>query len=107
MKRGQKRFTGIISFRDIRQVLQEPQLGHLVVAQDLPLSPVITVSSNESIEEALRKMGRTGVSQLPVVDLRRPLKAVGVVHHRDITAACNREALSFKAREEAASDAAD
>jgi CIC family chloride channel protein len=82
-------------------------LGHLVVAQDLPLSPVITVSSNESIEEALRKMGRTGVSQLPVVDLRRPSRVVGVVHHRNITAAYDRGALSFKAREEAASDAAD
>ncbi len=107
MKRGQKRFTGIISFRDIRQVLQEPQLGHLVVAKDLASSPVITVSSNESIEEALRKMGRTGVSQLPVVDLRRPSQVVGVVHHRDITAAYDRGALSFKAREEAASDVAD
>lgn len=44
---------------------------------------------------------------MPVVDLRRPSRVVGVVHHRDITAAYDRGALSFKAREEAASDVAD
>jgi CIC family chloride channel protein len=96
--------SGIISFRDIRQVLQEPQLGHLIVAKDLASSPVITVTSNENIEEALRKMGLTGVSQLPVVDHRRPTQVIGVIHHRDITAGYNREALTVKAREEALSD---
>lgn len=44
---------------------------------------------------------------MPVVDLCRSSQVVGLVHHKDITAAYNRKALSFKAREEAASDAAD
>ena len=44
---------------------------------------------------------------MPVVDFRRSSQVVGPVHHRDITAAYDRGALSFKAREEAASDAAD
>ena len=85
--------SGIISFRDIRQVLQEEQLGHLVVAKEVATSPVVTVTSLEDAEAALRKMGKTGVSQLPVVDIHNPRRVVGVIHEKDITAAYDRESL--------------
>ena len=87
--------SGIISFRDIRLVLQEEQLGHLIVAQEVATSPVVTVSPNQDAETALRKMGQTGVSQLPVVDADNPLKVIGIIHEKDITAAYNRATLAL------------
>ncbi|MBW2087143.1 MAG: chloride channel protein [Deltaproteobacteria bacterium] len=88
--------SGIISFRDIRQVMQEQQLGHLLIAKDVATSPVVTVTPDENIEAVLRKMGLTGVSQLPVVDRHSPDRVIGVIHHKDVTAAYNRTALAME-----------
>ena len=85
--------SGIISFRDIRLVLQEEQLGHLIVAKEVATSPVVTVTPLEDAETALRKMGKTGVSQLPVVDVHNPRRVIGVIHEKDITAAYDRETI--------------
>ena len=90
-----KQLTGIISFRDIRLVLQEEQLGQLIVAKDVATSPVITVTPLEDADAALRKMGKTGVSQLPVVDVHNPRRVMGVVYEKDITAAYDRECLAL------------
>lgn len=87
--------SGIISFRDIRLVLGEEQLGHLIVAQDVATRPVVTVSPLEDADTALRRMGRTGVSQLPVVDQHNPRRVIGTIHEKDITAAYNRATLSL------------
>ncbi len=87
--------SGIISFRDIRLVLGEEQLSHLIVAQDVATSPVVTVSPLEDADTALRRMGRTGVSQLPVVDQHNLKRVIGTVHEKDITAAYNRATLSI------------
>jgi len=91
-----QKLCGIISFRDIRQVLQEPQMGHLIVAKDVATSPVVTVQPNENIEAALRKMGLAGVSQLPVVAQNDEGRVLGVIHDRDIMAAYNRAALAME-----------
>ena len=87
--------SGIISFRDIRQVLQEEQLGYLVVAKEVMTSPVVTVSPLEDVEAALRKMGQTGVSQLPVTETHNPRRVIGVIYEKDITAAYDRESLAL------------
>lgn len=86
---------GIISFRDIRPVFFEEQLGRLVVAKEVATSPVVTVTQLEDAETALREMGRTGVSQLPVVDQHNPRRVIGVIHEKDITAAYNRETMAI------------
>ena len=89
--------AGIISFRDIRLVLQEEQLGHLVVAKEVATREVVTVTPMEDAETALRKMGQTGVSQLPVVDSHNPRRVIGVIHEKDITAAYDRASLALAA----------
>lgn len=90
--------SGIISFRDIRQVLQEHQLGHLVIAKDVATSPVVTVTQEENLETVLRKLGVTGVNQLPVVDKDNPKKVIGVIHQKDINVAYNRSAMAMETR---------
>jgi CIC family chloride channel protein len=87
--------SGIISFRDIRLVLQEEQLGHLIVAKEVATRGVVTVTPMEDAETALRKMGQTGVSQLPVVDSHNPRRVIGVIHEKDITAAYDRASLAL------------
>ena len=88
--------SGIISFRDIRLVLQEPQMGYLVVAKEVATTHVVTVNPTDDADKALRKMGQTGVSQLPVVDGVNTRKVIGILHEKDITAAYDRESLARK-----------
>jgi CIC family chloride channel protein len=89
--------SGIISFRDIRQMLAEESLANLVIAKDVATNPVITVTPKENLEEALRKLGGTGVSQLPVVDHDNPRKVIGTLDNKDINAAYDRVALTMDA----------
>ena len=88
--------SGVISFRDIRQILQEASLAHLIIAKDVATSPVITVKPKENLEEALRKLSSTGVSQLPVVDQDNPRKVIGTLDNKDINAAYDRAALAME-----------
>jgi CIC family chloride channel protein len=88
--------SGVISFRDIRQILQEASLAHLIIAKDVATSPVITVTPKENLEEALRKLSSTGVSQLPVVDQDNPRKVIGTLDNKDINAAYDRAALAME-----------
>ena len=88
--------SGVISFRDIRQILQEASLAHLIIAKDVATSPVITVTPKENLEEALRKLSSTGVSQLPVVDQDNPRKVIGTLDNKDINEAYDRAALAME-----------
>ncbi len=88
--------SGIISFRDIRQILQEQSLAHLIIAKDVATSPVVTVTPKENLEAALRKLSSTGVSQLPVVDQDNPKRVIGTLDNKDINAAYDRAALSME-----------
>ena len=58
---------------------------------------MITVMPNENLEEALRKLGATGVSQLPVVDQDNPKKVIGTLDNKDINAAYDRVAITMDA----------
>jgi CIC family chloride channel protein len=89
------KLSGIISFRDIRQVLQEPQKCQSMAALEVATKPVFTVTSSEKADVALRKMGQTGVGQLPVVDTNDPRRVVGVINEKDIFSAYDRESIGL------------
>ena len=88
--------SGIISFRDIRQILQEASLAHLIIAKDVATSPVITVTPDENLEDALSKLRLTGVSQLPVVERDDSKRVMGTIDNKDINAAYDRAALAME-----------
>jgi CIC family chloride channel protein len=79
--------TGIISFRDIRPVLQEDTLKRLVIARDIATSDVFTVRASDNVQLALERMGRRGISQLPVVAKDSAIKVIGTVNKKDVLAA--------------------
>ncbi len=86
--------AGVISFRDVRTVLQEEELGRLIVARDVATTDVITVIPEDTLETALRKMGIKGISQLPVVRGDDPRKVIGVLKEKDLIAVYNREVFA-------------
>jgi len=86
--------TGIISFSDIRSALQEDGLEHLVIAKDVATHNVVTIKPSDSIQDALYKMGRYGISHLPVVEEEDDRKVIGTLNKKDVMAVYNKAVLS-------------
>ncbi len=78
------KLTGILSINDIREVMFEESVRHLIVAQDVATPNVVRVFGNESLQEALDKMVLLNVDELPVVKQGVPDEIVAMISKRDI-----------------------
>ena len=80
--------TGIISFRDIRPLLQEEgNLHHLIIAKDVATTDLATVKPEDNMQNALRTMSDRGISQLPVLGGDNGKKVIATLRERDVFAA--------------------
>ena len=84
------KLKGIISFSDIRSAIHEEGLSHLVVARDVATTEVITITPSDSIQDALYRMGRNGISHLPVVEEEDDSKVIGTLNKKDVMAVYNK-----------------
>jgi CIC family chloride channel protein len=84
---------GIISFSDIRSALREEGLEYLVIARDVATMDIITISPSDSIQDALHRMGRYGISHLPVVEEDDNGKVVGTLIKKDVMVVYNKAFL--------------
>jgi CIC family chloride channel protein len=78
------RMTGILSINDIREVMFEESLSHLVVAKDVATPNVVRVFRDDSLQEALDKMVLLNVDSLPVVEAGSPEKIFSMISKRGI-----------------------
>lgn len=99
--------NGIVTFQDFKEVVYEEGLGDLVVVKDIAIPDVITITENESLDEALKKIGLRNIEQLPVVDEGNPRKIVGILSRRDIFSAYNKALINRSLAEDIGIDQAD
>jgi CIC family chloride channel protein len=85
----EQRLIGIISFRDLRAVLSEEGLADLLIAHDLATLNPVTVTTDDTLQDALDKITDRGVSQLPVLSTGKDPKVVGTLTELAIDAAYN------------------
>jgi CIC family chloride channel protein len=76
--------TGILSINDIREIMFEAGVNHLILARDVATPNVVRVFLSDSLQEALDKMNSIQVDELPVVKEEAPDDIVGMVSKRDI-----------------------
>jgi CIC family chloride channel protein len=76
--------TGILSVNDIREIMFEEGVSHLIVAKDVASHEVVRVLLTDSLQEALDKMNTMEVDELPVVKEDAPNDIVGMLSKRDI-----------------------
>jgi CIC family chloride channel protein len=86
--------TGIISVQDFMGVVFEPDLMDLVVVKELATLDVITVTEDDDLDRAMRRIGYRNIEQLPVVDRNQPRRLVGIISRRDMVSAYNRALLN-------------
>jgi CIC family chloride channel protein len=82
--------AGIITIEDYKEILFEEGLENLVVVKELATSNVITVTENENLAAAMKKIGFKNIEQIPVVDQNNPRKIIGILSRRDIVSAYNK-----------------
>ncbi|MGA8571635.1 MAG: chloride channel protein [Desulfobaccales bacterium] len=80
----QGKMTGILSINDIRGVLFEETLAQVIIAKDVATPTVVRVIWDESLQDALEKMARINVNELPVVRQEAPNEIIGMIAKRDI-----------------------
>jgi CIC family chloride channel protein len=76
---------GILSITDLRQAMAEPHLHGLLLAKDIAIGGVITVTMDDSLNTALGLMASADVRELPVVSKERPGKVIAIISRKDIT----------------------
>jgi chloride channel protein, CIC family len=84
---AQGRLTGIFSLRDVRLALVGSEWGPLVLADDLALRPVLSVTPDDNLHTALRHMTELNIEEIPVVDQKDPSHLLGLLSRRDLTLA--------------------
>ncbi len=97
---GEGLLTGIISFQDFKYAVFEKGLEDLIVVKELATRDVITVTPDDNLDDALKKIGSRNIEQLPVVSRENPRKIVGMLSRRDIISAYNKGLLEHRLKEE-------
>jgi CIC family chloride channel protein len=81
--------TGILTFQDFKEIIYEDCLD-AIIAKDLAITKVITVTDLDNLDTALKKIGFKNIEQLQVVDRKNPGKLIGILSRRDIFSAYNK-----------------
>ncbi len=85
--------TGVVSFQDIREIMLEEGLEHLVVMKDLAETEVITLFPGDNLTKAIRKLGIKDIAALPVVSPENPKKVLGILKRKDVIDVYNKAIL--------------
>jgi len=85
--------TGIVSFQDIREIMLEEGLEHLVVMKDLAETNLITLFPGDNLTKAIRKFAIKDISAIPVVHPDNPQKILGILNRKDVIDTYNKAVL--------------
>jgi CIC family chloride channel protein len=78
------RLKGILSLTDVRKVMLDKEIHRLVVAKDIATEEVLTVTPEDSLHTALKKMTAAEIRELPVVSKEDPRRVISMVSRKDV-----------------------
>jgi CIC family chloride channel protein len=81
---GAGELKGILSLTDLRRVMLEKDIHQLVVAKDLATLGVLTVTPEDNLNTALKKMTQAEIRELPVVTQEDRHRVVSMLSRKDI-----------------------
>ncbi|ETR72075.1 MAG: hypothetical protein OMM_01988 [Candidatus Magnetoglobus multicellularis str. Araruama] len=90
------RLKGIFSSTDIRSVLFEPDIEHLVVMKDIAKTDIITTSPADNLNAVMRKMTMSNIDSLPVVENNDKTRLLGMLNRREVIAFYNQQVEVMK-----------
>ena len=81
------RLTGIFTLRNVRLALLGADFGPLVLADDIATRPVLTVTPEDDLHTALRRLTELNIDELPVVSIEDHQRLIGLLSRRDLVMA--------------------
>jgi CIC family chloride channel protein len=75
---------GILSLTDIRRVMLEKELHRLLIAKDIAVEEVLTVTPEDTLNTALKKMTSAEIRELPVVSEEDSRSLLSMLSRKDI-----------------------
>lgn len=78
-----KQLLGIISLKEIRQILETDELNDLLIARDITM-PVPIVTDDDPLSVAIHKIEEYNLQTIPVVKTNNYKKIIGVLTHQEI-----------------------
>lgn len=84
---GDGNLAGIISMTDMREAIADTELHNMLVARDIAIEGVVTVTMDDSLNTALKLMADLNIRELPVVDVENKRRVLSVISRKDITRA--------------------
>ncbi len=84
---------GVLSFQDIRSLLSQHTLDYLVIAQDVVKEETVSVTGDNTLEDAYQLFGLRDLKLLPVVEHENSSKIIGVIRRDDLMNYYNRRLL--------------
>jgi len=91
-----QRLVGMFSLHDIRSALVGNGAGALIVAADLAMTDVPTVTPEDNLLKAMRLFTQKGVEALPVVDPEDPCRIICMLRREEVIAAYDREMAALR-----------
>lgn len=85
-------FVGAVSIQEIRHaMLDQEELAPLLIAIDLVNSNVPVIHPEDNLDTVMKLFGKWDLEEFPVLSARDGQKVVGVITHKDVIDAYNRE----------------
>ena len=83
--------TGVISITDLRTAMADSSIHQLLVAKDIAVNGVKSVTMYDSLNTALKLMAIMNVRELPVISKEDAGKVIFIISRKDITCAYHEE----------------
>lgn len=90
---AQGEMTGIITFDNLRDLLFEEEIRDLLLAKDIASEPVSRLTPDDNLWTAIEKFAIQDLDQIVVVSPDNPRRLLGMISHREVINAYNREIL--------------
>src|SRR5438067_3714167 len=94
---GADELVGILSFAALRTLVLEEKLDPRLEARDLCDPPALTLTPDDGLGEAFRRMEAEGLEDVPVVDPANRRRLLGILSRADLIAAYNRTVATLGA----------
>jgi CIC family chloride channel protein len=92
----EENLSGIISMTDLRRAMADRDVQPLLLAKDIAMGGVKTVTMDDTANRALSLMADLDVRELPVVSKDDPRKVISLVSRKDITRAYHEQVERVK-----------
>jgi len=89
---------GMLSFQDLRSILTQQALPELIIASDIATRDLITITTDENLNEALQKFGLKDLDMMPVINNNNPSKIIGILRRGDLMVYYNKRLLEKMAQ---------